>query len=197
MKWLVMKELLLYCDESIKDGKYYSNFYGGALIFSDNYHMITNSLNEAKHKNNLFSEIKWTKVTESYLEKYIAVMDCFFDFISLNQIKVLKSHNHVILQCMDIVLGAMQFRLNNLHQQKLPNSYFRGKKTKAKEALYRHILQRIRAIYPHFNIGINTGIQKDAKNCWEHPYRHWKFTPKNFNYNDNLTKKKRCPVEPT
>ena len=43
------------------------------------------------------------------------------------------SHKHILLQCTDIVLGAMYFRLNDLHLEKPENSRTRGKRTIAKE----------------------------------------------------------------
>ena len=65
------------------------------------------------------------------------------------------SHDHVLLQCTDIVLGAMYFRLNNLHLEKPAGSRTRGKRTIAKEKLYKHINSQISSILPHFNIGVN------------------------------------------
>jgi hypothetical protein len=87
------------------------------------------------------------------------------------------SHDHDLLQCLDIVLGAMHFRLNDKHLEKPPGKYRRGKRTVAKENVYNHINRRIRAIYPHFNIGISTGHKGDEANRWKHPYRHWLFVP--------------------
>jgi hypothetical protein len=79
---------------------------------------------------------------------------------------------------MDIVLGSMAFRLNNKHKAKPVGQHRRGKRTVAKESLYRHISDRIRRIYPNFNIGESTGTQGDRANRWKHPYRHWKLIPK-------------------
>lgn len=93
------------------------------------------------------------------------------------QLAEVASHNHVVLQCLDIVIGAMQFRLNNKHIVKLSATKRRGKRTIAKEKLYSHINSKIRAIYPGFNIGITTGKQNDIANWWNHPYRHWLFRP--------------------
>ena len=76
----------------------------------------------------------------------------------------------------------MQFRLNDKHKEKLPGSSRRGKKTIAKEKLYKHINSRIRDIYPGFNIGITTGKQDDITNLWKHSYRHWMFIPNDASY---------------
>ncbi|MCL5780883.1 MAG: DUF3800 domain-containing protein [Firmicutes bacterium] len=263
-----MKYLTVYCDESSKEGQFYGNFYGGAVVCG-NLNKIIKSLNQKKIEVGFGGEIKWQKVSAQYLDKYIQIMDHFFGFVQKNEIKIrvmftqnrnravnltteqqekaffllyyqffkhafgfkhcnttprpigLKvffdqlpdtnqknkefkefiqrlqfgedfrksniliriediaeaiSHNHVILQCMDIVLGAIHFRLNNLHKVKPQDSWKRGNRTIAKEKLYKFINQKIREIYPNFNIGISTGI-REPQDTWNHPYRHWLFIP--------------------
>ncbi|MBX3414358.1 MAG: hypothetical protein KF708_16845 [Pirellulales bacterium] len=108
-----------------------------------------------------------------------------------DQIAEVRSHDHVLMQCLDVVLGAMSFRLNDKHKQKLPGSNRRGKRTVAKERLYHVICDRIRQIYPHFNIGESTGMQGDRSKLWSHPYRHWKFVPREHEIDDNRTKPKK------
>lgn len=266
-------EYIVYADESIKQGKYFSNFYGGALVRSKNFDDIRHELEKVKAQQNLYNEIKWSKITEQYLAKYAVVVDRFFDFVEQDQVKIrimftqnrhvpvgltpyqqeheyfmlyyqflkhafgwqyantsdtliplrlyldrlpdektkvaqfraflvqlndteqfvkgrvyiksdqiaeVSSHDHVILQCLDIVMGAIQFRLNDKHLDKGVGEVKRGKKTIAKETIYKQILQRIQRIYPGFNIGISTGIQKNRANRWHHPYRHWLFIPREF-----------------
>ncbi|HLO59408.1 MAG TPA: DUF3800 domain-containing protein [Bacteroidales bacterium] len=264
-------EYIIYCDESISNGRYFSDFYGGALVRSLDYFDITRRLNEKKFSLNLKNEIKWTKVTENYLEKYEKMMKLFFDFIRKDKIKIrimfrqnalvpaklsddqidkgfqllyyqfikhafgltytsndeetflrlyfdklpdtkikneqflnyiyalqslpqfqganikirrediteVDSHDHVILQCMDIILGSMAFRLNDFHKVKLEGKLQRGKRTIAKEKLYKFILNEIRTIYPGFNIGITTSKSPREK-IWTLSYRHWSFVPKEF-----------------
>ena len=82
------------------------------------------------------------------------------------------SHKHILLQCTDIVLGAMYFRLNDLHLEKPENSRTRGKRTIAKEKLYKHINARIRELLPGFNIGVSTGDRGYENPKWELPYKH-------------------------
>jgi hypothetical protein len=106
-----------------------------------------------------------------------------------NQIAEVKSHEHILLQMVDIVLGSMQFRLNDKHKNKPEGSWRRGKRTIAKENLYKLINKRIQKIYPNFNIGITTGTDGDRSNHWKHPYRHWKFVPSNYEQDDSKTKK--------
>lgn len=233
-----------------------------------------------KEELGLYQEVKWTKVTEQYLDKYLNLIDYFFDFVKKNKIKIrimfrqnaqvpqnltrqhqekeyfllyyqfikhafgidycnqnesdqiilklyfdklpdtkrknkefkgyiyalndfffvnnvhiynediaeVDSRNHVILQCMDIILGAMNFKLNNMDKEKMPNSNRRGKRTIAKEKLYKNILKNIRTIYPNFNIGISTSSRGDYKNNWKDPYRHWCFKSKNSIFDSSLTK---------
>jgi hypothetical protein len=258
----------IYCDESIENGKFYSDFFGGVLVGTKNVERISRELNDSKHQLNLFKEIKWTKTSDPYLSKYIAMMDIFFDYILRGDIKmrvmfrrtedkikvsrradknryfklyyqfikhafglkympesdktVLKifldelpeskqksnifknylvglqnltdfehlnlsidrrdvvdidSKHHVILQCLDIVLGSMAFKLNKLDKAVPEGKARRGRKTIAKEKLYKHIRSRIIEIYPNFNVGGTTGKKGDISNYFHHPYRHWKFTP--------------------
>ncbi|QKY70201.1 DUF3800 domain-containing protein [Lentibacillus sp. CBA3610] len=271
-------QYIIYCDESEKRGKYFSNFYGGALVRSNDFHIVRGSLELKKEELNLFNEVKWQKVTEKYLDKYKQLMDQFFYYVKRDKIKVrimfthnryeinqlsyyqqqneyfilyyqffkhafgliysnsnpkkrvsiypffdqlpdtkkknqafinfiyklqfdpdfqlnnivihskddiaeAESHNHVILQCIDIVLGAMEFRLNNKHLAKADGSKRRGKRTIAKEKLYKHIYSHIRDIYPNFNIGESTGTNGDKSKRWKHSYRHWKFIPREAVYN--------------
>lgn len=267
-------EYIIYCDESSEKGPKYSDFFGGCAVTGNDFDSVVKALNDKKAELNLNGEIKWVKVTEPYLEKYIQMMDLFFDFIRDGKIKMrvmfrkndnlpsdpmllrdkdaryyklyyqfLKyafglmnippdidhiflrvyldqlpkseednapfkeyvrnmpniqdaekvrgrlhirkenvtevcSHDHVLLQCADIVLGAMYFRLNNLHKVIPDGKRRRGKRTIAKEKLYKHIYSRINAICPGFNIGINTGCHGNAFAPWSSPYRHWKFIPK-------------------
>ena len=81
----------------------------------------------------------------------------------------------MLLQCTDLIIGAMQFRLNDKHLEKPPGSRIRGKRTRAKLALYETIRGRINGLRPGFNIGITTGHDADKANRWRHAYRHWLF----------------------
>ena len=277
------KQFLIYADESHKKGKYFSNFYGGALINYEELELLNNKLNTKKIELGLFQEVKWTKVTEQYLDKYLELINYFFNFIKMNKIKIrimfrqnaripndltneqkekeyfllyyqfikhafgidycnsnkndqiilklyfdklpdtkkknkefkgyiyalndffvvnnvhiynediseVDSKNHVILQCMDIILGSINFKLNNMDKEKLPDRNRRGKRTVAKEKLYRTILSNIRTIYPRFNIGISTRVRNNASNNWKDPYRHWCFKPRNSSFDSSLTKKSK------
>lgn len=263
-----MRTYYLYCDESIKNGDFFSNFYGGALV--DAYHIqkITHALNQKKNELNLQGEIKWSKATEPYLQKYMDFIELYFQYIKSGKIKIrimfiqninrpqklteeqrnneyfllyyqffkhafglrycgssaetpvriipyfdqfphkkdkienfknfistipvfkengiivnkdditeINSKDHVILQGMDIILGSMQFRLNKEHERKDPQTGRRGKRTKAKEKLYKFIHHEICDIFPNFNIGVSTGYRGSSNAFWEHPYRHWNFKP--------------------
>ncbi|MDR1996951.1 MAG: DUF3800 domain-containing protein [Candidatus Margulisbacteria bacterium] len=97
--------------------------------------------------------------------------------IKEEHISEVVSHQHVMIQFLDIVLGSMSFRLNEKYKERAPMSKRRGKKTIAKEKLYKHILQRIRDLHPNFNIGITTGM-KNTEQLWQDKYRHWCFMPK-------------------
>ena len=274
------KQYLIYSDESYKRGSYYSNFYGGALVDYSKIQKINEILNNKKKELNFGGEIKWSKVSESYLNKYIEIINLFFTYVKIGDIKIrimfkqnayvfkqldkikyqnefqllyyqfikhafgldycvknsddeivlklyfdqlpdtkeqnsefkehilylnnifdehitikkediveINSKEHVIQQCMDIILGSINFRLNNLNKIKLNETKRRGKTTIAKEKLYKVILKNIREIYPNFNIGISTSTRGNVNNRWLDPYRHWLFKTKNSELDKTLTKK--------
>jgi len=111
--------------------------------------------------------------------------------IASEDITEVRSHDHVLLQCLDIVLGAMAFRLNDKHKQKLPGKRIRGKRTRAKETLYKAILQEIRKMHRNFNIGITTSTGGNLRGRWEKSYLHWVFHAKSAAYEPQLTKRKK------
>lgn len=95
-----------------------------------------------------------------------------------SHIAEVDSKAHVLLQCVDIVLGAMAFRLNKKHEEKPDGAFRRGKRTIAKDKLYRHILSEIRTLKPHFHPKISTACQPFPEARWSMPYRHWLFKPR-------------------
>lgn len=98
--------------------------------------------------------------------------------IDPSHITEVDSKDHVILQCVDIVLGAMAFRHNKKHLEKPKGCRTRGKRTIAKDKLYRHILSEIRTLKPHFHPKISTACHPYPEGRWSMPYRHWLFKPK-------------------
>jgi hypothetical protein len=75
-----------------------------------------------------------------------------------------SSKDHVILQGLDIILGAIQFRLNDKHLEIPQGKKRRSKRTVAKEEVYKYINSRIGAIYPNFNIGVSTATGRPTDN---------------------------------
>ena len=286
------KEYIIFCDESDVTGKYYSNFYGGALVGSSQYDRITARLNAEKTRLNLFGEVKWSKVTANYVAKYESLMRAFFHEVRVKHVRVrimfrqnahvpvgltqdqiegayfrlyyqfikhafglahhppaghpvalklyfdefpetkeaatqfkgyilglkdnpkihqagftiapeniaeIHSHDHVLAQCLDVVLGAMSFRLNDKHREIPKGETRRGKRTIAKEQLYKTILAEIHHLKPGFNIGISTGTGGDPATRWHAPYLHWRFMPSEVEYREEMTKrgKKNGPTQPT
>lgn len=214
------KEFILYCDESISKGQYYSDFYGGVLIGSDALDRVNSHLEALKTSLRVNEEIKWTKTNVFTLDAYKQMMNAFFTMIADDVVKVrimfrqsayearnlsdaqkeigyfllyyqfikhafgfqycnpaqepvflrtyfdelpenptkrenfknqiyalqsikplnqaavyirrediveINSKHHILLQCLDVVLGAMAFRLNDLHLHKEPGQRTRGK----------------------------------------------------------------------
>ena len=263
------KEYLLFCDESAASGRLYSNFYGGVLVGSSQYERVSRALDAEKQRLNLFGEIKWSKVTLPYLEKYVALMEAFFAEVRAGHLRVrvmfrsnalgpfgltpgeihsayfrlyyhfikhavgllhrpasegaaglrlhfdefpetreavtqfrglllglkdiarirrarlslqleniveIRSHDHVLAQCLDVVLGAMAFHLNGWHKDVVAATGVRGKRTAAKEALFTVIRDQICAIRPGFDAGVSTPTAKLSER-WAASYLHWSFTP--------------------
>ena len=98
-----------------------------------------------------------------------------------DDIAEIDSKKHNLQQCMDIVLGAMAFRLNNKHLEIPEGATQPGNKTRAKEALFNHILELIKDANndPDFDIALTTKAS-GPKDYWITPYRHWLFLPAEF-----------------
>lgn len=265
----IHKEYTIFCDESEKHGKYYSNFYGGVLVGSQNYLEVVNALNNFKKDANILSEAKWSKTSEYTLKSYKNLISVFFKLHSEGKIKSrimfrkndhtpthltsenkrddyfilyyhflnrsfgfehmpkhqppatlrvyldklpiqtkervrkfksillsisnknenllikpeniteVDSKNHILLQCIDIVLGSIVFHLNDKHLYKT-NDFQQGKRTIAKENLYRHILEEIKKTTGKhsFNIKKSSSLTNFPSGRWNDPYLHWSFTPK-------------------
>lgn len=225
-------EFIIYSDESVSQGDLFSDFFGGALVTSEDLNDVNAALEAKKQELNLFGEIKWTKVSVNYLEKYRQMMDLFFSFIKHafglpyhdrrpgeriylrlffdqiadsdkqndafrshvehlqklwlfrkagiiirpEDIVEIDSHKHPIQQCMDIVLGAVAFRLNNKLLAIPEGQCEPGKKTKAKEELFNYILHLIKNMNGVSDFDISqTTLPDNAKSRWRTPYRHWRF----------------------
>jgi len=95
-----------------------------------------------------------------------------------SHITEVDSSEHVLLQCVDIILGSMAFRFNERHLAKAEGNKRRGRRTIAKEKLYKHVLTQIRTIKPHFHPKISTACEPFPEGAWSMPYRHWLFKSK-------------------
>lgn len=145
----------------------------------------------------MFDELPDTLEKRARFKAYLAALGRSPTFrragidLKAEDIAEVDSKRHVLLQCIDIVLGAIQFRLNDKHLEKPPGSRRRGKRTLAKVRVYKHVLARIRRIYPGFNIGRSTSIRGDSSNLWRDPYRHWLFVPSNAVARPEFAKRKK------
>jgi hypothetical protein len=102
-----------------------------------------------------------------------------------------RSHHHVLLQCLDVVLGSISFRLNDKHKEKPPGQRLRGHRTLAKERLYKFIHSEIRRVTGmNFNIGCSTGIKPYPEGRWSMNYRHWLFQTTDSELDSAQTKPK-------
>ena len=106
------EEYIVYCDESAKKGKYFGNFYGGAIVNAKQIDELNSVLNKKKQELNLFGEIKWSKVTERYLDKYMEIINLFFDYIKINNIKI------------RIMFKPICYIANDLTDNQIDNEYY-------------------------------------------------------------------------
>ena len=273
----------IWCDESVKEGEFYSNFYGGMLIESKNLKRVLNRMERKIQELDITEEIKWQKVNQHFFEKYIALVDFIFDLLEegLIKIRIFFRHNQYVpkyltreqmrkeysmlyyqfikhafgfrysndsghpvslrialdelpisepekkefkdfllglenephykaanirirrddilevdskknlpLQMLDLILGAVCFRLNDKHKVKTEGTNRRGKRTILKEKLYRHIYFRINQMRRGFNVGVSTGLTSPI-DIWTMPYRHWSFVPRMAEVDHKKTKKGR------
>jgi hypothetical protein len=272
------KEYFIWCDESDSKGKHCSNFYGGVLVKSEDLHQVQTTLRQVCRKLHLFDEIKWSKVSQHYVDKYKKAMDAFFDLVAAQKIKVrimftqnngrpayvthrpkckdffllyyqfvkhafglpfsnnkgediylrlyfddlpdthqrrhafkedvkalqqsgpfqqarlkirkqdiaeVDSKKHLVLQLLDVVLGSVFFRLNDKHREIPEGKTQRGKRTIAKEKLYKHIHKKLKEIRPRFHIGVNTEVISQ-EDFWQQPYRHWVLQPSEYEVDNGL-----------
>ena len=109
---MAKRQYTIYLDESAKRGRYFSNFYGGALLRSADREAITEALEGKAAELNLHNELKWTRVTENYREKYEEYVRFFFTFVASGRVKVR------IMFCQNF------FRPNDLNQKQIDLGYF-------------------------------------------------------------------------
>jgi len=277
------KEYVLFADESLKDGRYFSNFYGGVLVGSSQHDKVTRRLNDLKAELGFHGEVKWSKVTDQYLTRYIQFIEGFFAEVAAGRVKVrimftanadappthvredgegyfklyyqfikhafglryivprrggtrlrllfdefpetgervakfkgyltalgashdfreaglrleqqdiaeVRSHDHALLQALDVVLGAMAFRLNDMHKEVPIGKRRRGRRTVAKETLYKSIVTHVRALRANFNFGKSTGMDGELTALWMHPYRHWSFKQRDSVFDGTKAKSKK------
>lgn len=141
--------------------------------------------NDDNHLELFLDKIPDTTENCKKFKDYLLGLQFLPDFLDANikiseqQISEVDSKNHVIMQYLDVVLGAMSSKLNKGFDKIDDATGKRGNRTIAKEKVYKHINKRIRLIYPNFNIGITTGKQSNFENILLMPYRHWVFMGKN------------------
>lgn len=104
-------EYIIFCDESEQVGKFYSNFYGGALVKSSDIDSITKKLKNIAISLNLKNEVKWQKVTINYLDKYCKLVESFFELVRNNKIKI------------RIMFTQNAYQATNLNKEQKDNEY--------------------------------------------------------------------------
>ncbi len=81
-------EYIIFCDESDKEGKFFSDFYGGLLVGASQFERINNELNQLTISLGIHDEIKWQKVSKFNLERYTKFVRHLFKEIELGNLKI-------------------------------------------------------------------------------------------------------------
>jgi hypothetical protein len=143
-----------------------------------------------------FDWLPYKSEKEKHFKKYIKDLEYSARF-QQNRIKIrnqdsaeVNSKKHLLLQLLDIVLGAICFRLNDKHKYIPEGKKRRGKRTIAKEKLYYHINKKIRGIMPGFIVSANTKVNS-KDDLWLYPYRHWNLRASDYQTDNPYTNKKR------
>ena len=116
-------EYVIYCDESLGKGQYYSDFFGGALVKSSDFENVKATMESHKAALNLNNEIKWVKVTENYLQKYMEMMDVFFSFIEQGKVKVRIMFRDTQKSPTDLTRDKIDNRYSLLYYQFVKNAF--------------------------------------------------------------------------
>lgn len=116
-------EYVIYCDESLGKGQYYSDFFGGALVKSCDFEPAKAALEALKTELNLKGEIKWVKVTENYLQKYMDMMGLFFSLIEQGKIKVRIMFRDTAKNPSDLTRDKINNRYSILYYQFVKNAF--------------------------------------------------------------------------
>ena len=83
-------------------------------------------------------------------------------------IEEVDSKRHMILQCMDVVMGMIDFYLNSTVEERA------SKRGQAKVAVCKHILAKIQEIHPDFIVNLTTQPIYSNKG-WVDPYKHFAY----------------------
>lgn len=83
------RRYIIYCDESDAKGRFYSHFYGGALIEASKQQALHDELQQVKDRLHIFQgEMKWQRITEPYAEKYADFVNAVFDIVARGDMKM-------------------------------------------------------------------------------------------------------------
>lgn len=117
------KEFIIYCDESSSKEKHFSDFYGGALVSSDDIDEVRALIASKKSELNLHGELKWTKITENYEEKYKQIIDLFFDLIDAGKIKIRIMFTHNMFSAVALKQEYVDKKYFMLYYQFIKHSF--------------------------------------------------------------------------
>lgn len=147
-------------------------------------------LPDNKEKNNTFKDhlVKKLNITPYYSNNH-------YVYLEKQNIEEVDSKKHLILQCVDVLTGIMDFFLNDY----ISYNYCDSKKSKGRYKVLNYILNNINDIDPSFNYLITTKSLLTKKSNYI-KYAHYLYKPKKLiNQSKTLVYKyiKNNPFHPT
>lgn len=112
---------------------------------------------------------------KSYLVHNLNLIDLHNDtYVNLIQkdIEEVDSKKHMVLQCMDVITGLVDFALNSSAEDR------KSKRGKAKFAVWKFVMTHIQELHSDFILTKTTPPINSIRG-WKDPYKHFVFTNKN------------------
>lgn len=97
----------------------------------------------------------------------------------ITNVAAVNSSKHILLQCVDLVIGAVGYKLNKQFQAKTGRR--RSRCSVVKIELYERIRDCLSRIdmgergTAKFSVGVNTATDGDKANRWRYKFRQWDF----------------------
>ena len=122
-----------------------------------------------------FDDLPETKTACDKFKKYLVqnlnaleIVSCNRVWLNETDIEEVDSKKHLILQCMDVVMGLVDFSLNATREERA------SKRGQARMNVWKFVANKIKEFHPDFIMDITTGLLNSHKG-WIDPYKHFVY----------------------